>query len=161
MNSLRIFTTLAIVASLSACASRAPQPQPTWGQATGQVQSRGGKTAIVGEIVIRHDRENFLAEISKGPGVPLLTLYGKGAHAEKVSARSSLSTLGWSGSPTKAPAALKAWSALPEVFHLAQARARGDRAFALSIPDVKVITAKPSAIEYERGGEKIVCRLQK
>lgn len=161
---MRFLHSLSLIAAatvlFSGCASQIPAPQSNWGQATGQIQSRGGKTAIVGEIAIRHDRENFLAEISKGPGVPLLTLYAKGAHGEQVSAKSSLSALGWSGSAANAPTALKAWAALPEVFHLAQARAAGDRGFALQLSDVKIISAKPTAVEYERNGETVICRLQ-
>jgi hypothetical protein len=143
MKAIRL-TTLAAVAGLAGCASTPiPNPEPAWSQATGQIQSTGGKTAIVGEIVIRYDRENFLAEITKGPALPLLRIYAKGAKGDAVVARGALARGTWSGSPDKAPPALRAWVALPGAF--LQAQAHGDI----------------STISLQRGGEKIVCRLQR
>jgi hypothetical protein len=140
MKAIRFFP-LAVSVVLAGCASTPiPNPQPTWSQATGQIQSIGGKIAIVGEIVIRYDEENFLAEITKGPALPLLRIYAKG---DTVVARGALARGTWSGQPAKAPAALQAWAALPAAFQ--QARARGD------------ITS----VTLEKGGEKIVCRLQR
>lgn len=160
LHSLAV-ATLSIIA-LSACATNAPipNPQPGWAQATGQIQSTGGTVPIVGEIVIRHDRENFLAEVTKGPGLPLLKIYGKGQHGEQVTARGALARGSWSGSPTSAPKPLKAWSVLPGVFQFAQGKARGDRSAAVPVMDVKITRATPTAIEYERAGEKIICHLQ-
>ena len=43
----------------------------------GQVQFSSGKEQIVGEIAIRHTDESFQATITKGPGVPLLTISAK------------------------------------------------------------------------------------
>ena len=140
MKVIRFNTLAAAVIGFAGCASTPiPNPDSAWSQATGQVQSTGGKVAIVGEIVIRYDRENFLAEITKGPALPLLRIYAKG---DTVVARGALARGTWSGSPAKAPPALQAWAALPGAFQ--QARTRGD------------ITS----ITLERGGEKIVCRLQ-
>src|SRR5687768_2016899 len=117
MKAIRL-TTLAAVAGLAGCASTPiPNPEPAWSQATGQIQSTGGKTAIVGEIVIRYDRENFLAEITKGPALPLLQIYAKGAKGDAVVARGALARGTWSGSPDKAPPALQGWAALPAAFH--------------------------------------------
>jgi hypothetical protein len=142
MKTIRL-TTLAAAVGLAGCASAPiPNPEPAWSQATGQIQSTGGKTAIVGEIVIRYDRENFLAEITKGPALPLLRIYAKGTKPDSVVTRGALARGTWSGSPAKAPPALQAWAALPEAFQ--QARARGNI----------------SSISLQRGGEKIVCRLQ-
>jgi hypothetical protein len=144
MRSIQFTLLAATTAVLAGCATNPiPNPEPAWSQATGQIQSTGGKTVIVGEIVIRYDRENFLAEITKGPALPLLRIYAKGADAETVVARGALARGTWSGPPDKAPVALQAWAALPEAFH--QARARGDI----------------SSITLQRDGEKIVCRLQK
>jgi hypothetical protein len=140
MKATRFFALTASII-LAGCASTPiPNPQSSWSQATGQIQSTGGKVAIVGEIVIRYDAENFLAEITKGPALPLLRIYAKGDH---VVARGALARGTWSGSPAKAPASLQAWAALPAAFQ--QARARGD------------ITS----VTLEKGGEKIVCRLQR
>lgn len=166
MHSLRAFASVAAIACLSACASNTPipNPQPAWAQATGQIQSSGGKVPIVGEIVIRHDRENFLAEVTKGPSLPLLRIYGKGARGEQVTARGALARGTWSGSPENAPAALKTWAALPAVFQWAQAKASGDRNAALTIPGVKTLGTTVSKgamqLQYEVGGEQIRCRIQ-
>src|SRR5438046_1050549 len=62
--------------SLGACSTHVSHSTPAASsvQRTGQVQLTSSDTNIVGDIVIRHDAKNFRAEISKGPGVPLLTL---------------------------------------------------------------------------------------
>ena len=43
----------------------------------GQVKFSSAKEQIVGEIAIRHTDDHFRAEITKGPGVPLLTIAAK------------------------------------------------------------------------------------
>jgi hypothetical protein len=166
MHFSRALAFVAAIATLSACASNTPIPNPqaSWAQATGQIQSSGGKVPIVGEIVIRHDRENFLAEVTKGPGLPLLRIYGKGAHGEQVTARGALARGSWSGSPEKAPAALKTWAALPAVFQWANAKASGDRNASLALSGVKTdgttVSKGLMQLQYEVGKERIVCRLQ-
>lgn len=164
MHSLRILFTAALVAFFTGCATQIPSPQPTWKQATGQIQSRGGATPIVGEIAIRYDDENFLAEITKGPSLPLLKIYAKGLHAEEVTARGALARGTWKGSPAEAPEALQALVALPEVFHWAQARKDGDRSYAIQLPGLTTAGRRAgddlAYLEYERGGEKIILRLQ-
>jgi hypothetical protein len=147
-----------------ACATQIPSPQPSWKQATGQVQSRGGSTPIVGEIAIRYDEENFLAEITKGPSLPLLKIYGKGPHAEEVTLRGVLARGSWHGSPSAAPEALQAWVALPEVFHWANARKEGDRSYNIQLQGIKTGGRREgddlSYLQYTRGGEEIIVRLQ-
>lgn len=132
-----IFTAAAF--ALCACSSLSPMPTPakTWAQHTGQIQTTGGARNIVGEITIRADRENFLAEITKGPGLGLLTIY---AHGEDVRIRGPLAGGSYEGKAAQAPQKLKAWAALPGAFHSAQAHAR--REFKLS-----------------GGSELITCRL--
>ena len=164
MNSVRIFSIAATATLLAACATPTPSPQASWKQATGQIQTRGGATEIVGEIVIRYDDENFLAEITKGPSLPLLKIYAKGLHAEQVTVRGALAKGTWTGSPAQAPGALQAWVALPEAFHWAQARKDGDRTYSIQLPGVKTGGRKAGSdltyLEYERGGEQIILRFQ-
>jgi hypothetical protein len=164
MHSLRIFLTAAVAVSLAACATPIPSPQPTWKQATGQIQTRGGATPLVGEIAIRYDDENFLAEITKGPSLPLLKIYAKGLHAEEVTARGALARGTWKGSPADAPEALQAWVALPEVFHWAQARKEGDRSYSIQLQGLKTggrrVGEDLTYLQYERGGEQIILRLE-
>ena len=134
-----------------------PKPAASWKQRSGQVQFSSGDTKIVGDIVIRHDAENFLAEISKGPGLPMLTLSAKFGtdpklkampekHMLSVRATGPLSKGGWIWTPeslTKdhvlfAPNmkdSSRAWAALPEVFAWAEARGRGEK-FRACFPDI-------------------------
>ena len=164
MHSLRLLSFATVALFLAACATPIPAPQSSWKQATGQVQSRGGATEVVGEIVIRYDDENFLAEITKGPSLPLMKIYGKGLHAEEVTVRGALARGSWTGAPAEAPEALQAWVALPEVFHWAQVRKDGDRSYAISLPGVKPAGRRTGKdltyVQYERGGEEIILRLQ-
>lgn len=112
--------------ALCACSSFSPMPTPakSWGQHTGQIQTSGGARNIVGEITIRSDRENFLAEITKGPGLQLLTIYAHAAPGEEVQIRGPLAGASYQGKAADAPERLRAWAALPGAFHSAQARAR-------------------------------------
>ena len=120
---------------------------------------------VVGEIAIRYDNQNFLAEVTKGPSLPLVRIHAVGARPERVVVRGVLARGTWSGSPAKAPEALKAWVALPEAFHHAQARARGDNSSPISLADTKVDTThsggKVTSIEIERDGQRIICRLDR
>ena len=164
MQPLRILFTTATAILFSACATPIPSPQPSWKQASGQIQTRGGKTQVVGEIAIRYDDENFLAEITKGPSLPLLKIYGKGLHADEVIAQGALARGTWKGAPVNAPAALQAWVALPEAFHWAEARKDGDRSYSIQLPGVTTggrrTGGKLAYLEYARGGEQIILHLQ-
>lgn len=152
---------------LAGCAAMSPipAPQPSWNQATGQIQSSGGTTDVVGEITIRADTENFLAEVTKGPGLPLLRIYAKGAHPREVIIRGALARGGWKGDPANAPEALQGWALLPEVFHWAHAGAKGDGNFVFSKADVNRGARRKGNVivyfDYKRGGEKIVCHLDR
>lgn len=119
-----IFSAAAL--ALCACSNISPMPTPakSWAQHSGQIQTSGGARNIVGEITIRADRENFLAEISKGPGLQLLTIYAHGALGEKVQIQGPLAGGSYQGKTTDAPEKLRAWAALPGAFHSAQAKAR-------------------------------------
>ena len=165
MHFLRICL-LFLVLSLGGCAfvGSLPPPQATWAQATGQIQASGGQTPIVGEIVIRYDDQNFLAEVTKGPSLPLLKIYAKGAHAEAVTLRGALVRGAWRGAPAKAPANLKAWAALPEVFHWARHHVSGDDSYRVSVPGIEYnarrMDGRMTYLELRSGGERIICRLQ-
>ncbi len=136
----------------------------------GQVKFSSSKEQIVGEIVIRHDGENLVAQITKGPGLPLLTLtakFGSDAkvkggleekHMLSVHASGPLSHGGWTWRPrdlTKKnfrPEKLKdssrAWAALPEVFMWGDAQAKGET-FRVTLPDI-VMHARAGAGEVAR-----------
>jgi len=150
---------LAIAALLlGACSTTAPQNQIAKNaiERHGQVKFSSPGEQIVGEIVIRHDGEHFHAEITKGPGVPLLTISAKfGADlnskvlAEKhmISAHASgpLSHGGWTWRPknltkknfstAKLGEHSRAWGALPEVFMWGESEAKGE-SFRVCLPDI-------------------------
>jgi hypothetical protein len=122
----------------------------------GQVQFSSGKENIVGEIAIRHDRDNFHAEITKGPGVPLLTIsakFGVDAKSKQNTERQMISSRvrgplvrgGLTYSPRdfakKGTASDKlanpnyAWAALPEVFMWGEGEATGE-AVRVTLPNL-------------------------
>ena len=163
---------LAIAATLlSACSTTAPQSKPAANSTErhGQVKFSSPDEKIVGEIVIRHDGEKFAAEITKGPGVPLLKISAKfgtdpnsPALAEKhmLSAHISgpLSHGGWTWrtkdltkknfSPAKLKDHSRAWGALPEVFMWGEAEAKGE-SFRVCLPDI-VMHARTGNGEVKR-----------
>ena len=163
---------LAVTAMLlGACSALIVHPKPSANatQRNGQVQFTSASQKIVGEIVIRHDAENFLAEITKGPGVPMLKISAKFGTdpkspvlAEKhmliARATGPLAHGGWTWKPkdlTKEnfkPAKLKdpsrAWGALPEVFMWGDAQAKGG-SFRVCLPDI-VMHARTGTGEVQR-----------
>ncbi len=142
----------------SACSAFIVHPKPAAGatQRNGDVKFTSGGTTTVGQITIRHDAENFLAEITKGPNEPLLTISAKFGSdprspelAEKhmliARATGPLSNGGWtwkpkeltkkSFSPDKLKEPSRAWGALPEVFMWGEAQAKGE-SFRVCLPDI-------------------------
>ena len=135
----------------------------------GQVKFSSADEQIAGEIVIRHDSDNFRAEITKGPGGPQLTIsakFGTEPHAKTATDRHMLSARvsgplahgGWTWRPRDlskksfSPAKLKdpsrAWGALPEVFMWGEAEAKGEP-FQVFLPDI-VMHARAGNGEVKR-----------
>lgn len=144
--------------SLGACSTMVAHPTPTasWTQRSGQVKFSSANTNVVGDIVIRHDADNFLAEITKAPGVSLLTIsakFGAGSskimaerHTLKVKVSGPLSGGTWVWKPeslakgkgsdyAELKDSAKVWAALPEVFAWAQAQAKGEE-FRVCFPNI-------------------------
>ena len=137
---------------LAACSTTKPASNPGKNitERHGQVKFSSASEQIVGDIAIQHEGDHFRAEITKGPGVPLLKLYARFGtdpnmkedtekHMRIVSASGPLAHGGWSWRPTKSSAAKvkdpsRAWAALPEVFMWGQAQAKGEP-FRVSLPD--------------------------
>ena len=139
----------------------------------GQVRFSGGGQEIVGDIAVKHDEEHFRAEITKGPGVPLLKLYARfgldpkmkesgESHLRFVSASGPLAPGLWTWRPnelskSKASEKLKepsrAWVALPEVFMWGEAQAKG-QPFRVCLPDVvmhaRVLDGQVKRFDYTR-----------
>ena len=167
---------LAILAfPLAAHSALTPQsarsvPAKNTSERHGQVKFSSGKEQIVGEIVIRHDAENLVAQITKGPGLPLLTISAKfgtdpkskGGLGERhmLVARASgpLAHGGWTWrprdltrknfKPEKLKEPSRAWAALPEVFMWGDAQAKHE-SFRVTLPDI-VMHARAGTGEVER-----------
>jgi len=141
----------------SACSALIVHPKPSANatQRSGQVKFSSSTENIVGDIVIRYDEKNLLAEITKGPGVTLLTLSAefetdpakghlKERHMKIVRASGPLSKGGYVWRPTnlseknytkKLKDPSRAWGALPEVFMWGEAKANGQD-FRVCFPDI-------------------------
>jgi hypothetical protein len=149
--SMRLFIVLAS-ALLPGCAAMIshPKPAPEWCQRTGQVRISGTELNLVADIVIRHDANHFLAEITKGPGVYLVKLSAEFATPAAspgrmlaVRATGPLARSGWTIKPRTVTGATnpnpkirsRPWAALPEVFQWGEMLAKGGR-FDAVLPDV-------------------------
>ncbi len=88
-------------------------PEPDWQSKIGQLQYRGPKTSLIGEVLVRYSRQgDFELTFSKGPGVILLTV----RQDEKfVRVSGPLARGSWSGAPNEAPARLRGWVSLRAV----------------------------------------------
>ena len=88
-------------------------PAPDWQSRSGQLQYRGPKTALIGEVLVRYsERGDFELTFTKGPGVTLLTV----RQDEKfVRVSGPLARGSWSGPPNETPERLRGWVALRDV----------------------------------------------
>jgi len=86
------------------------QPSPEWQSRVGQLQYRGPKTSLIGEVLVRYSNPgDFELTFTKGPGVPLLTV----RQDEKfVRVSGPLARGSWSGPPNETPARLRGWASL-------------------------------------------------
>ena len=89
------------------------EPTPDWESRTGQLQYRGPKTSLIGEVLLRYSkRGDFELTFSKGPSVLLLTV----RQDEKfVRVSGPLARGSWSGPPNEAPPRLRGWVALRQL----------------------------------------------
>jgi hypothetical protein len=90
------------------------QPAPDWQSKIGQLQYRGPKTSLIGEVLVRYsNRGDFELTFSKGPGVTLLTIR---QDDQFVRVSGPLARGSWSGAPSEAPSRLRGWISLRELF---------------------------------------------
>jgi hypothetical protein len=89
------------------------EPAPDWQSRIGQLQYRGPKTSLIGEVLVRWSQTgDFELTFTKGPGVTLLTV----RQDEKFVRVSGLLARGsWSGPPNETPARLRGWVSLREL----------------------------------------------
>ena len=94
------------------------QPAPNWEARIGQLQYRGPRTTLIGEVLVRFSKSgDFELTFTKGPGLPLLVLHqdAKFARVEGPLARGR-----WAGPIDRGPRRLQGWLALRNVFQQEQ-----------------------------------------
>ena len=90
------------------------QPTPNWQAKVGQLQYRGPRTSLIGEVLIRYSSTgDFELTFSKGPGVTLLTVR---QDDKFVRVSGPLARGSWSGPPNEAPSRLRGWISLRQLF---------------------------------------------
>src|SRR5712691_4180924 len=98
------------------------QPAPDWQSKVGQLQYRGPKTSLIGEVLVRYSSTgDFELTFSKGPGVTLLTIR---QDDKFVRVSGPLARGSWSGPPNETPVRLRGWVSLRELLLRAQAQPR-------------------------------------
>lgn len=88
-------------------------PTPNWEARIGQLQYRGPRTTLIGEVLVRFSKSgDFELTFTKGPGVTLLVLHQdpKFARVEGPLARGR-----WAGPVERGPRRLRGWLALRKV----------------------------------------------
>jgi len=89
------------------------EPTPDWQAKVGQLQYRGARTSLIGEVLVRYSSKgDFELTFSKGPGVTLLTVR---QDDKFVRVSGPLARGSWSGPPNQAPERLRGWVSLREV----------------------------------------------
>jgi hypothetical protein len=88
-------------------------PEPDWQSKIGQLQYRGPKTSLIGDVLVRYSKAgDFELTFSKGPGVILLTVRQDDRF---VRVSGPLARGSWSGPPNEAPARLRGWVSLRQL----------------------------------------------
>ena len=107
---------LAFLLCLTSCQTlrhRFLEPAPDWQSRIGQLQYRGPKTSLIGEVLVRYSsRGDFELTFSKGPGLTLLLLQ---QNDKFVRVSGPLARGSWSGPPHETPVRLRGWASLREL----------------------------------------------
>src|SRR5215471_729224 len=117
MRFLVFGASLLCLLALTSCQTlrhRFVEPEANWQSRAGQLQYRGPKTSLIGEVLVRYSSAgDFELTFSKGPGVTLLTIL---QDDQFVRVSGPLARGSWSGSPNEAPSRLRGWISLRELF---------------------------------------------
>jgi hypothetical protein len=119
---------LAIV-DLTGCATSSrhqfTEPTSAWRTRAGQLLYAAPNRTLIGDVVVRYsDAGDFELNLSKGPGVTLLSLRQDATFAE---VKGAMARGGWSGPIDRAPKQLRAWLELRDKIIAALATARPSR----------------------------------
>ncbi|HEY3602351.1 MAG TPA: hypothetical protein VGK72_10375 [Chthoniobacterales bacterium] len=105
-----VFVALFFLTSCATLRHQLAAPTPSWASRVGQLQYRGPKTSLIGEVVVRYSEAgDFELIFSKGPGVTLLTVR---QDPQFVRVSGPLARGSWSGPPNEAPQRLRGWTSL-------------------------------------------------
>jgi hypothetical protein len=89
-------------------------PAVGWQTKSGQVRYHTPNTTLIGEALVRFSKTgDFELTVSKGPGIPLLSLRQDATFAE---VKGGLAQQGWSGPVGQAPSQLRGWLGLRNQF---------------------------------------------
>src|ERR1041385_4784945 len=90
------------------------EPTAGWQTKTGQLMYRSPKMTVIGDALVRFSKTgDFELTVSKGPGIPLLSLRQDATFAE---VKGGLAQQGWSGPVGQAPSQLRGWLGLRNQF---------------------------------------------
>ena len=90
------------------------EPERDWQAKIGQLQYRGPKTSLIGEVLVRFSQQgDFELTFTKGPGVTLMMIRQNASFARVTG---PLARGSWSGSIASAPARLRGWLELRDLF---------------------------------------------
>ena len=113
MRHLFIALTLLCLTSCASLRHQFTQPAPDWQSRSGQLQYRGPRTSLIGEVLVRYSSAgDFELTFTKGPGVPLLTVRQDNRF---VRVSGPLARGSWSGPPNETPARLRGWASLRDL----------------------------------------------
>ena len=90
------------------------EPTTGWQIRSGQIMYRTPNTTLIGEALVRFSKTgDFELTVSKGPGIPLLSLRQDASFAD---IKGGLAQKGWSGPVAQAPPQLRGWLGLRDQF---------------------------------------------
>jgi hypothetical protein len=90
------------------------EPKTGWKAKSGQLMYRAPNTTLIGEALVRFSKTgDFELTVSKGPGIPLLSLRQDATFAD---VKGGLAQQGWSGPVAQAPPQLRGWLGLRDQF---------------------------------------------
>jgi hypothetical protein len=96
---------------LTACQTMPPLPELAAGAVrTGQVRYSSPGRSFIGEFWLRESRGSFQLEITKGPGIRLISVREVGGKAARVEGGGR----SWQGTPDRAPRQLQSWLSLDD-----------------------------------------------
>ena len=133
---LLVITLFSVISCATVSHHEFSEPTVGWQTKSGQLMYRTPSTTLIGEALVRFSKTgDFELTVSKGPGIPLLSVRQDATFAE---VKGGLARQGWSGPVGKAPPQLRGWLGLRDQF--------------LHAPDRKTL-------RYTAGNETFVFRL--